>query len=101
MDDVFKAQLLDKTDSEIKKYRGEVISEYISSEKVDWKNKKFVLEQQKIIDEMLNSVPTSDSALSLILSELTTKLSLLHKSLSELKKLQQQALELRGQDENG
>ncbi|MCZ4292578.1 hypothetical protein [Vibrio sinaloensis] len=101
MDDVFKAQLSDKTDSEIKKYRGEVISEYISSEKVDWKNKKFVLEQQKIIDEMLNSVPTSDSALSLILSELTTKLSLLHKSLSELKKLQQQAMELRGQDENG
>lgn len=99
MDKVFNGGLSGKTDDEIVQYREEIISNYISSEKVNWNNKKFVLEQQKYIEKMINSAPDSDTALSLLLSELTDKLALLHNSLTQLQQLQGKQLEQQERDD--
>lgn len=99
MDKVFNGGLSGKTDGEIVQYREEIISNYISSEKVNWNNKKFVLEQQKYIEKMINSAPDSDTALSLLLSELTDKLALLHNSLTQLQQLQGKQLEQQERDD--
>lgn len=99
MDKVFNGGLSGKTDDEIVQYREEIISDYISSEKVNWNNKKFVLEQQKYIEKMINSAPDSDTALSLLLSELTDKLALLHNSLTQLQQLQGKQLEQQERDD--
>ncbi|MCG9726839.1 hypothetical protein [Vibrio brasiliensis] len=100
MERITISQLSQKSDEEIKQFKGEIISDYISSDKVSWRNKKFALDQQKIIDEMIETVPVSDSALPLLLTELTSKLGLLHESLAELKRLQDQAIQRGEQDEN-
>lgn len=100
MEKITISQLSQKSDEEIKQFKGEIISDYISSDKVSWRNKKFALDQQKIIDEMIETVPVSDSALPLLLTELTSKLGLLHESLAELKRLQDQAIQRGEQDEN-
>jgi len=100
MERITISQLSQKSDEEIKQFKGEIISDYISSDKVSWRNKKFALDQQKIIDEMIETVPVSDSALPLLLTELTSKLGLLHESLAELKRLQDQAIQQGEQDEN-
>lgn len=99
MDKVFNGGLSGKTDDEIVQYREEIISDYISSEKVNWNNKKFVLEQQKYIEKMINSAPDSDTALSLLLSELTDKLALLHNSLTQLQQIQGKQLEQQERDD--
>lgn len=100
MERITISQLSQKSDEEIKQFKGEIISDYISSDKVSWRNKKFALDQQKIIDEMIETVAVSDSALPLLLTELTSKLGLLHESLAELKRLQDQAIQRGEQDEN-
>ena len=100
MERITISQLSQKSDEEIKQFKGEIISDYISSDKVSWRNKKFALDQQKIIDEMIETVPVTDSALPLLLNELTSKLGLLHESLAELKRLQDQAIQQGEQDEN-
>ncbi|MCG9648081.1 hypothetical protein L1D24_05785 [Vibrio brasiliensis] len=100
MERITISQLSQKSDEEIKQFKGEIISDYISSDKVSWRNKKFALDQQKIIDEMIETVPVTDSALPLLLTELTSKLGLLHESLAELKRLQDQAIQQGEQDEN-
>jgi len=100
MERITISQLSQKSDEEIKQFKGEIISDYISSDKVSWRNKKFALDQQKIIDELIETVPVSDSALPLLLTELTSKLGLLHESLAELKRLQDQAIQRGEQDEN-
>lgn len=99
MDKVFNGGLSGKTDDEIVQYREEIISDYISSEKVNWNNKKYVLEQQKYIEKMINSAPDSDTALSLLLSELTDKLALLHNSLTQLQQIQGKQLEQQERDD--
>lgn len=100
MERITISQLTQKSDQEIKQFKDEIISDYISSDKVSWKNKKFALDQQKIIDEMIETVPVTDSALPLLLTELTSKLGLLHESLAELKRLQDQAIQQGELDEN-
>lgn len=100
MERITISQLSQKSDEEIKQFKGEIISDYISSDKVSWRNKKFALDQQKIIDEMIETVPVTDSTLPLLLTELTSKLGLLHESLAELKRLQDQAIQRGEQDEN-
>ena len=100
MERITISQLSQKSDEEIKQFKGDIISDYISSDKVSWRNKKFALDQQKIIDEMIETVPVTDSALPLLLNELTSKLGLLHESLAELKRLQDQAIQQGEQGEN-
>ncbi|EGA64010.1 hypothetical protein [Vibrio brasiliensis] len=100
MERITISQLSQKSDEEINQFKGEIISDYISSDKVSWRNKKFALDQQKIIDEMIETVPVTDSALPLLLTELTSKLGLLHESLAELKRLQDQAIQRGERDEN-
>lgn len=91
--------LSQRSDDEITKRKVGLISEYICSDQVRWNNKKALLAQQKKIDEMIKTAPSTDCSLSLLLSEVSVNLTLLRQSLEQLQQLQNQAIVGENSDE--
>lgn len=67
--------------------RSKLVSDYISSEQVNWENKSRLLKQQIHIENLIKSSNTDDQKLYLLLIDLRSSLLRLYFSIKELDSL--------------